>query len=104
VPAGSYILGLFSHSAANNTLDVTLVGAFFFLAMVTAVAAGETITVTVQIVMSCIELFLLLLFAVLAIFHGHHVHSFTWHWFSPTIFHGQSGFAAGALVAANLNE
>src|SRR5580692_10509784 len=38
VPAGSYILGLFSHSAANNTFDVTLVGAIFFLAMVTAVA------------------------------------------------------------------
>ncbi|MGC2168008.1 MAG: APC family permease [Acidimicrobiales bacterium] len=114
VPAGSYILGLFSHSAANNTVDVTIVGAVFFLAMVTAVAAGVTITVTVQIVMSCIELALLLIFAFLAIFHGHHVHAFTWHWFSPTIFHGQSGFAAGALVAAfyywgwdvtaNLNE
>jgi amino acid transporter len=114
VPAGSYILGLFSTSAANNTTDVTLVGAIFFLLMVTAVAVGVTITVSVQIVMSCIELFLLVLFAVLAIFHGHHAHTFTWHWFSPGIFHGQSGFAAGALVAAfyywgwdvtaNLNE
>lgn len=114
VPAGSYILGLFSTSAANNTTDVTLVGAIFFLLMVGAVAAGITITVTVQIVMSCIELILLLLFAALAIFHGHHVHTFTWHWFSPGIFHGQKGFVAGALVAAfyywgwdvtaNLNE
>ena len=56
VPAGSYILGLFSTSASNNTTDVTLVGAVFFLLMVAAVAAGVTITVTVQIVMSCIEL------------------------------------------------
>jgi amino acid transporter len=90
------------------------VGAIFFLLMVTAVAAGVTITVTVQIVMSCIELFLLVLFAVLAIFHGHHVHSFSWHWFSPGIFHGQKGFVGGALIAAfyywgwdvtaNLNE
>jgi amino acid transporter len=114
VPAGSYILGLFSHAAANNTTDVTLVGAIFFLLMVTAVAAGVTITVTVQIVMSCIELFLLVLFAVLAVFHGHHVHSFSWHWFSPGIFHGQKGFVGGALIAAfyywgwdvtaNLNE
>ncbi|MHB2028136.1 MAG: APC family permease [Acidimicrobiales bacterium] len=114
VPAGSYILGLFSSSAANNTGEVTLVGAVFFLLMVAAVAAGVTITVSVQIVMSCIELFLLVLFAILAILHGHHVHNFTWHWFSPGIFHGQSGFAAGALVAAfyywgwdvtaNLNE
>jgi amino acid transporter len=114
VPAGSYILGLFSNGAANNTGEVTLVGAIFFLLMVTAVAAGVTITVTVQIVMSCIELFLLLLFAALAVFHGHHVHTFSWHWFSPGIFHGQKGFVAGALVAAfyywgwdvtaNLNE
>ncbi|HEY5103409.1 MAG TPA: APC family permease, partial [Acidimicrobiales bacterium] len=90
------------------------VGAIFFLLMVVAVAAGVTITVTVQVVMSCVELFLLVLFAILAILHGHHVHSFSWHWFSPGIFHGQSGFAAGALVAAfyywgwdvtaNLNE
>jgi amino acid transporter len=114
VPAGSYILGLFSASAANNTTDVTLVGAIFFMLMVAAVAAGVTITVSVQIVMSCIELLLLLLFAALAIFHGHHVHAFSWHWFSPGIFHGQKGFVAGALVAAfyywgwdvtaNLNE
>src|ERR1019366_2321640 len=64
--------------------------------------------------MSCTELAILILFAALAIFHGHHVHTFSWHWFSPGIFHGQSGFAAGALVAAfyywgwdvtaNLNE
>src|SRR6202789_1140590 len=113
-PAGSVILGLFSNGAANNKVEVTLVGAVFFLLMVGAVAAGVTITVTVQIVMSCVELFLLLLFAALAIFHGTHVHSFSWHWFSPSVFHGQKGFVAGALVAAfyywgwdvtaNLNE
>jgi amino acid transporter len=50
----------------------------------------------------------------LAIFHGHHVHPFSWHWLSPTVFHGQAGFLKGALVAAfyywgwdvtaNLNE
>ena len=114
VPAGANILGLFSKAAANNTAEVTLVGAIFFLLMVAAVAAGVTITVTVQVVMSCVELFLLVVFAILAIFHGQHVHTFSWHWFSPGIFHGQSGFAAGALVAAfyywgwdvtaNLNE
>jgi amino acid transporter len=114
VPAGANVLGLFSNAAANNTTDVTLVGAVFFLAMVCAVAAGVTITVSVQIVMSCIELALLVLFAILAIFHGHHVHAFTWHWFSPSIFHGQAGFVSGALIAAfyywgwdvtaNLNE
>lgn len=114
VPAGANILGLFSTSASNSTADVTIVGAVFFMLMVAAVAAGITVTVTVQIVMSCVELFLLALFAILAIVHGHHVRTFSWHWFSPHIFHGQSGFAAGALVAAfyywgwdvtsNLNE
>jgi amino acid transporter len=42
------------------------------------------------------------------------VHTFSWHWFAPSIFHGSNGFFAGALVAAfyywgwdvtaNLNE
>jgi len=114
VPAGANILGLFSTAAANNKIEVTLVGAVFFLLMVAAVAAGVTITVTVQIVMSCVEILILFLFAALAIFHGHHVHTFSWHWLSPTIFHGQAGFVGGALVAAfyywgwdvtaNLNE
>jgi amino acid transporter len=114
VPAGSNVLGLFSNAAAHNTAEVTIVGAFFFLCMVAAVAAGVTITVKLQIVMSSIELLLLFLFAALAIFHGTHVHTFSWHWFSPSVFHGSSGFFAGALVAAfyywgwdvtaNLNE
>ena len=91
VPVGSTILSLFSTTASNNTAEVTLVGAVFFLLMVTAVAAGVTVTVVVQIVMSCIELLLLVLFAALAIFHGHHVHNFSWHWFSPSVFHGQAG-------------
>jgi amino acid transporter len=115
-PAGSSLLSLFSNSAASNKSLITIFGALFFLLMVAAVAAGVTVTVSVQIVMSCIEVFLLLLFAILAIFHGHHVAHFSWHWFSPTVFHdhGSQGFVAGALLAAfyywgwdvtaNLNE
>lgn len=115
-PAGSSVLSLFSNSAASNKTLITLFGAIFFLLMVGAVAAGVTVTVTVQIAMSCVEIFLLLLFAALALFHTHHVTSFSWHWFSPSIFHahGSSGFVAGALLAAfyywgwdvtaNLNE
>ena len=115
-PAGSSMLSLFSSSAAQNKSLITLFGTVFFLLMVGAVAAGVTVTVTVQIIMSCIEVFLLLLFAFLAIFHAHHVTAFSWHWFSPSVFHahGSSGFVAGALLAAfyywgwdvtaNLNE
>jgi amino acid transporter len=114
LPVGANLLGLFSTSAANSKGAVTIVGAVFFLLMVAAVAVGVTVTVTVQIVMSSIEIALLILFAILAIFHGQHVHTFSWHWFAPSVFHGSNGFFAGALVAAfyywgwdvtaNLNE
>jgi amino acid transporter len=114
LPVGANLLGLFSTSAANNKGAVTIVGAVFFLLMVAAVAAGVTVTVMVQIVMSTLEIAILILFAILAIVHGNHVHTFSWHWFAPSIFHGQNGFFAGALVAAfyywgwdvtaNLNE
>jgi len=114
LPVGANLLGLFSTSAANNKGAVTIVGAVFFLLMVAAVAVGVTVTVIVQIVMSSIEIALLILFALLAIFHGQHVHTFSWHWFAPSVFHGANGFFAGALVAAfyywgwdvtaNLNE
>jgi amino acid transporter len=115
-PAGSSVLRLFSASLSQRTGLVTLFGAVFFFAMVLAVALGVTVTVKVQIIMSTVEVFLLLLFAGLALFHAHHATPFTWHWFSPSIFtarHSQ-GFVAGALIAAfyywgwdvtaNLNE
>jgi amino acid transporter len=117
LPAGSNVLGLFNASWANNKGLVTLFGVVFFLAMVLTVAAGVTVTVRVQIIMSCAEVALLVLFAILAILHSHHTVHFTWHWFAPSIFKGSggfSGFVAGALLAAfyfwgwdvtaNLNE
>ncbi|MDA8101656.1 MAG: APC family permease [Nitrospiraceae bacterium] len=113
-PAGSVTLGLFSNSLANNTTAVTIFGTIFFLLMVAAVVAGVTVTATVQVIMSAVELSILVLFAILMLLHGHDAHSFSWSWFSPSIFHGSSGFFAGALVAAfyywgwdvtaNLNE
>ena len=116
-PAGASVLGLFSTSLASNKGLITLFGALFFLLMVAAVAAGVTVTVTVQIIMSCVEVFLLVLFALIAILHAPHVTPFSWHWFAPSIFHssgGFSGFVSGALLAAfyfwgwdvtaNLNE
>jgi amino acid transporter len=113
-PAGSLAIGLFSQSAANNVTLVTVLGAVFFLIMIGAVAAGVTITARIQVVMSSIELIILVLFAVLALTHSHVVHPFSFHWLSFGIFHGVSGFFAGALVAAfyywgwdvtaNLNE
>jgi len=116
-PAGSNVLDIFRPSLASNKTLITVLGAVFFLLMVWAVAAGVTVTVTVQIIMSCVEIFLLLLFAALSIFHAHKLGSaFSWSWFSPNVFKTSSGntFFAGALlsafyywgwdVTANLNE
>jgi amino acid transporter len=114
LPAGSSFLGLFSDTLSNSKGWVTLFGTVFFLMMVAAVAFGVTITAKVQVIMSTIEVGLLALFAVLAIFHGQKTHTFSWHWFSPTAFGSSQTFFAGALVAAfyywgwdvtaNLNE
>ncbi len=115
-PAGSSVLRLFSGSLYKETGPVTILGAVFFFAMVIAVAMGVTVTVKVQILMSTVEVVLLVLFGALALFHAHHVTNFSWHWFSPSIFHAHAsqGFVAGALLAAfyfwgwdvtaNLNE
>lgn len=114
VPAGSTILGLFSQRLANSTGWVTTLGIIVFLLMVGAVIAGVTITAKLQVAMSTIELAILVLFAILMLAHSPKVVGFSWHWFSPSIFHGSAGFFAGALVAAfyywgwdvtaNLNE
>jgi amino acid transporter len=120
-PAGSSLLSLFSDSAAASTGWVTFFGAIFFLLMVGAVAAGVTVTVRVQIIMSVIEVVLLVIFALLAFVHAHHYVNFTWSWFLPSIFNDGTGsgfqmatFTSGALLAAfyywgwdvtaNLNE
>ena len=114
-PAGGSVINIFTSAAPGKTAT-TIIGAIFFLLMVAAVAAGVTVTVKVQIIMSTIEVFLLVLFAALALFHAHHVTSFSWSWFSWNVFHhkGSGTFAAGALIAAffywgwdvtaNLNE
>ena len=114
LPAGSSFLGLFSDSLSNSKGWVTLFGTIFFLLMVAAVAFGVTITARVQVIMSTIEVSLLLLFGILAIFHSHPAHPFSWHWFAPSAFGSTSTFFAGALLAAfyfwgwdvtaNLNE
>ncbi len=114
-PDGGSVINIFTSSVPSKFVT-TVIGALFFLLMVGAVAAGVTVTVKVQIIMSTIEVALLVLFAALALFHAHHVTSFSWSWFSWSIFHhkGSGTFAAGALIAAffywgwdvtaNLNE
>ncbi|TAN24888.1 MAG: APC family permease [Actinomycetota bacterium] len=100
LPAGSLAVGLFSQNLANNVVVVGIVGITVFILVIIAVGLGVKIAARLQVLLSTIELAVLLLFAVLMLSHGNRVHTFSWVWLSPTVFHGVSGFFAGALVAA----
>lgn len=99
LPAGTATLSLFSASAASNTTDTLIVGAIWFLVMLALVGVGVRITAHAQWIMTGVEVLILLVFGLVALFRSHVTH-FSWHWFSLGAFHGTSGFAAGALVAA----
>ncbi|HEV2637700.1 MAG TPA: APC family permease [Actinocrinis sp.] len=116
LPAGQATISLFT-SSTPSTGEVTGIGAVWFLVMVGLVVAGVKLTTKAQWIMSSVEILILLVVLVIALFHtsaGRHGTPFTWSWFSPSQFHSVSGFAAGALVAAfyywgwdvtsNLNE
>ncbi|MDO0916596.1 APC family permease [Streptomyces sp. DT2A-34] len=100
LPAGSMTLALFDEGLAENTALSTVVGAGWFLVMLGVVLGGARLTVRAQLIMSGVELAILALFAVLALFHTDNARSFEWSWLGFGHFDGMSGFAAGALVAA----
>lgn len=116
VPAGQNTLALFNPDKTWPTGAVTAVGAVWFLVMAAIVAIGVTITTKAQWIMSSIEVAILVVVGVAALFHtsGRHGAHFSWSWFSPASFHSGAVFAAGALIAAfyfwgwdvtaNLNE
>ncbi|MGN9760010.1 APC family permease [Streptomyces sp. SD31] len=100
LPAGSMTLALFDGELAENTALSTLVGAGWFLIMLFVVLGGARLTVRAQLVMSGVELAILALFAVLALFHSGSARAFDWSWLGFGHFDGVSGFASGALIAA----
>ncbi|TXS49228.1 APC family permease [Streptomyces sp. uw30] len=100
LPAGSMTLALFDEELAENTALSTLVGACWFLVMLLVVLGGARLTVRAQIVMSGVELAILALFAVLALFHSGNARAFDWSWLGFGHFDGAAGFASGALIAA----
>ncbi|MEV1084176.1 APC family permease [Streptomyces sp. NPDC050211] len=100
LPAGSLTLALFDEQLADNTMLSTLVGAAWFLLMLFVVLGGARLTVRAQLVMSGVELVILALFVVLAVFHSGHARAFDWSWLGFSHFDGVSGFASGALIAA----
>ncbi|HEX5404592.1 MAG TPA: APC family permease, partial [Pseudonocardiaceae bacterium] len=116
LPAGSLTLALFKPSLAGNTVLVTIVGAVWFLVMVTVVLLGANITARAQWVMSSIEVAILVAFLVVGLVRAPQiaVHAFSFSWLGFGHFSGLGGFASAALVAAfyywgwdvaaNLNE
>ncbi|MEW1777361.1 APC family permease [Streptomyces sp. NPDC086777] len=100
LPAGSMTLSLFHADLADDVALSTVVGAAWFLVMLAVVLGGARLTVRAQLLMSGIELAILLLFAVLALFHTGNARSFDWSWLGFSHFDGVSGFASGALIAA----
>ncbi|MFE7934982.1 APC family permease [Streptomyces sp. NPDC057456] len=100
LPAGSMTLALFDEGLADDTALSTVVGAAWFLIMLAVVLGGARLTVRAQLVMSGVELAILALFAVLALFHTDNSLPFDWSWLGFGHFDGVSGFASGALVAA----
>ncbi|EDY60753.2 MULTISPECIES: APC family permease [Streptomyces] len=100
LPAGSMTLALFDEGLADNTALSTVVGAAWFVLMLLVVLGGARLTVRAQLVMSGVELAILALFAVLALFHTGNARSFEWSWLGFGHFDGMQGFASGALIAA----
>ncbi|MFI6013192.1 APC family permease [Streptomyces sp. NPDC051243] len=100
LPAGSMTLALFDPELADDTALSTLVGAGWFLVMLCVVLGGARLTVRAQLVMSGVELAILALFAVLALFHSDSARAFDWSWLGFGHFDGVTGFASGALIAA----
>jgi amino acid transporter len=100
LPAGSLTLALFDENLADNTALSTAVGAVWFVVMLCVVLGGARLTVRAQLIMSGIELAILALFAVLAVFHTGGARAFDWSWLGFSHFDGMSGFASGELIAA----
>ncbi|MEV7074022.1 APC family permease [Streptomyces sp. NPDC093990] len=100
LPAGSMTLALFDADLADDTALSTVVGAAWFVLMLLVVLGGARLTVRAQLVMSGVELAILALFAVLALFHSGNARTFEWSWLGFGHFDGMAGFASGALIAA----
>ena len=84
VPASTSLLSLFTSNdkIISNVHWTTLVGVIIFLIMVAIIAVGIKFTAKAQVLMTVIELGLLWIFDILALFHHPKTHHFSLSWFS----------------------
>ncbi|GGW96937.1 APC family permease [Streptomyces chryseus] len=100
LPAGQMTLSLFDPALASNTALATAAGAGWFLLMLAVVLGGARLSARAQLLVSGVELVILVLFAVGALFHRGAATAFEWSWLGFGHFDGFTGFAAGTLIAA----
>jgi amino acid transporter len=100
IPAATATLLLINPSQADNPANVTFVAAGWLLAVSAVIVKGIKPTSYTQVVMTGIEVGVLVIINIAAIFHfaAHPVHAFSWQWFALTEFTPEL-FATGALTA-----
>jgi amino acid transporter len=101
--AGHYTFSLFGNNTPS-TLDVAIVGIVWIVLMTVICYIGIELNARTQQVLLALELFILLLFSVVAlikVYSGHPVHSVhpAFSWFNPFAIHSLSAFNGGILLA-----
>jgi amino acid transporter len=107
IPAATNFLTIFSASAATDNWLVTLFGTVFLVIITALVVAGIRLAARFQWVISAIEMTVFLVFGVIALVHGLHLHSEgvkgatapSVSWFGLHAAGGSSGLIAGMLIA-----
>jgi amino acid transporter len=84
VPASTGLLSLFTSNdkILSNVHWTTLIGSIIFIIMVGIIAYGIKFTAKAQVIMTVLELGLLWVFNIIALFHHPKTHHFSWSWFS----------------------
>ncbi len=101
LPAGQATLELVAPGLSHDVIWATAVGALWFLAVLSVVTAGITVSTKAQIALTLLEIAAVILVCGAAIWNARHAPAapFSITWFSPTGFGSFQAFSAGMLVA-----
>lgn len=99
VPAGNATLSLVAPSLVGDPVLAAIVGSGWFLLMAAVVGYGARIGARALAVITAVQLFLLVGFAVSALLADGSGSEFSMSWFGFSHFDGQESFVTGALIA-----